>query len=465
MGLRSIIIAVLCVLFSALDGQDLSNDPLVIHEFAIDGNKQTKDWLIIRESGHQTGEPISRDSLEWLRQDIQRNIYNLQLFLEVDVDLVILREREILVLVNIVEEWYLYPIPFVRLAEPNFNTWLRNFDDSRTNYGIRLNHYNFRGRNEKLKFKATFGWNREFRALYSTPYLSKRGPWGLLVSGRYREYDEVVTFTRDNERVFFSTDDTKTRQEQAYQLGISYRPDVFQQHLLSAIHERIRISDEFLAQEGTPLLMDEDRMEVFSLAYRYEYSQLDQRTYPLDGERVVLELRQIGLGISNTSPRIFRSSITLANHTPIGGRWYVQNLLKAHADAYDELPYFYQEGLGYGNNSVRSYEYYIFDGQNYALSRNNLKYALLPDAEIRFPRIGRRQINPLRYGMFLNLIGDIGYVGDRIYDELNPWNNRALFGTGLGLDITTNYDFVFRFEYTVNHAGEHGFFIHYRTSI
>jgi pyridoxine 5-phosphate synthase len=377
----------------------------------------------------------------------------------------VLERNELVILIEVVEEWYIYPIPFVRLAEPNFNTWLRNFEDSRTNYGVRLNHYNFRGRNERLKFKATFGWNREFNVFYSTPYISKRGKWGLNLQARYREFDEVVLFTQDNERVFYTQDDPQTRQEQFYQAGVSYRPDVFQDHFISLQHTRVSITDSLLAQPGNQLLEGEDRMHVFGLSYRYDYNQLDQRNYPLDGERVSLELARIGLGISDNAPNIFRASVSLSNYRPLGGHWYWHSLLRGHVTAYDELPYHYQEGLGYGNNAVRSYEFYIFDGQYYGLNRNNLKYALIPEWTLRMPRIGRFQPSPVRYGVYANLIADLGYVGDRIYEELNPWNNRWLGGTGLGIDIATNYDFIFRFEYTVNHAGEHGFYIHYRPAI
>ncbi|NNC83855.1 MAG: hypothetical protein HKN79_09765 [Flavobacteriales bacterium] len=132
---------------------------------------------------------------------------------------------------------------------------------------------------------------------------------------------------------------------------------------------------------------------------------------------------------------------------------------------YNRLPYYLQQGLGYGNTSVRSYEFYIIDGQNYVLSRNNLNYKLVQEKCVRFPSALDRMFPEVSFAAHLNLILDLGYVQDELYNEVNPLSNELLLGTGLGLDIVSNYDYVFRIEYTINRLEEQGLYLHYRKSI
>ena len=133
---------------------------------------------------------------------------------------------------------------------------------------------------------------------------------------------------------------------------------------------------------------------------------------------------------------------------------------------YDQgLPYYLQRGLGYGNASVRSYEYFIMDGQHYVLGRNNLKYTLMPERAIPYTENMHRLIRDFRFGIFINLIADIGYVQDDLYGDLNSMSNELLMGTGLGIDFVSNYDMVFRIEATIHQDARPGLFLHYSKSI
>lgn len=56
----------------------------------------------------------------------------------------------------------------------------------------------------------------------------------------------------------------------------------------------------------------------------------------------------------------------------------------------------------------------------------------------------------------------MGYV---TRDSNTPYNNTLegnfLYGWGVGLDLVTYYDNIFRLEYTINKFGESGFFLHF----
>jgi len=124
-----------------------------------------------------------------------------------------------------------------------------------------------------------------------------------------------------------------------------------------------------------------------------------------------------------------------------------------------------ERGLGYGNDYVRSYEYYVVSGQSFALLKTNLKFELVPTKVKKFNFIPAKKFNKLYYSIYLNLLGDAAYVFDKHAMPDNKLSNTALMGTGLGLDFVTYYDKVFRFEYSINKMGECGFFIHFVSPI
>ena len=81
--------------------------------------------------------------------------------------------RHVIVLVSVVERWYIYPVPILEIAQTNFNTWWETKEFRWLNYGLYLSHNNFRGRNENLKVTIRFGYTKKFSASYSIPNVNQ----------------------------------------------------------------------------------------------------------------------------------------------------------------------------------------------------------------------------------------------------------------------------------------------------
>jgi hypothetical protein len=130
-------------------------------------------------------------------------------------------------------------------------------------------------------------------------------------------------------------------------------------------------------------------------------------------------------------------------------------------------PYYLQRGLGYGNDFVRGYEYYVIDGNNYALGKAEIKYRLINLPEINLPTqnvpfFRQRQFNKANFALFITAFSDWGYVGaPNTNVENNFLGNTPLWGNGFGLDIVTYYGIVVRFEYSFNQLNQNGFFLHF----
>ncbi len=151
----------------------------------------------------------------------------------------------------------------------------------------------------------------------------------------------------------------------------------------------------------------------------------------------------------------------IRKYVKLGGKFYYASGLSAKVSLIEDQPYYYQKGLGYGRDFVRGYEYYVVDGQHYGVLKNNVKWEIVSTRVKKVGFIPSEKFSKLYYAFYLNLFTDIGYSVDNLHAATNPLANELLVGYGIGLDLVTYYDFVFRFEYSINKMGESGFFIHF----
>ncbi|MBZ0099157.1 MAG: hypothetical protein K8F30_08740, partial [Taibaiella sp.] len=61
------------------------------------------------------------------------------------------------------------------------------------------------------------------------------------------------------------------------------------------------------------------------------------------------------------------------------------------------------------------------------------------------------------------IFADLGYAKNRFAGN-SYMNNRLLYSWGVGADLVSVYDFKLRVEYTWNHLGEKGLFLHINNS-
>jgi len=123
--------------------------------------------------------------------------------------------------------------------------------------------------------------------------------------------------------------------------------------------------------------------------------------------------------------------------------------------------------LGYGRETVRSYEYYVADGQHYILLKSNLKFSLLPEKVVKIGFINTTKFNTVPLALYLTAFADAGYVYNIRHNQTeyrlkgNTLENTVLAGMGMGLDFTTYYDIVIRIEGALNRLGQTGLFINF----
>ena len=271
----------------------------------------------------------------------------------------------------------------------------------------------------------------------------------------------------DNERLFFK-DDQFIQEEIRIGGSLEYRKQLFNRHRFNLGMNTVIIDDTVKQYSTTYLPGEHLRSQYLFLSYGFRREKRDNVGYPLKGYVVDLSIDQEGMGLLNAGDILVSEAyLTVNMHSKLGGRWYYAFGVKGKSTFLnaDDLPYYYQRGLGYSNAFIRGYELYVIDGQHYGLYKSNLKFNLLKKRTVDAGMGGIDRFDKFHYSLFLNAFADAGYVVDNINSSLNPLANSWQYSAGLGLDFVTYYDIVIRFEGSINKQGVPGFYIHFKNPI
>ena len=429
----------------------------------IDGNKITKDHIILREMLLQEGDTFSSALFQEKLERSRQNLINTSLFNTVVLLPLYLDMGRVVVEVTVNERWTIWPSPIFQLADPNFNTWWLTKDFDRVNFGAYLYKYNFRGRNETVYIKAQFGYTRQFGLRYRVPYIDRHHRWGISVGGSYTEQAEVTAGTVDNKRILVSDGSSlgPMRNEQKADVELSLRRSHDIRHYWRSGFVQAEVSDT-IARTALDYFNGPTHTSTRYLTFGYAvvWDKRDMKIYPRDGHYEEVRIDQLGLGVlGKNAPNITTAYATTKRWWKMNERYTLAVSLRGK-HTWGTPSYYVQEGLGY-SHFVRGYEYYVIDGESFALGKGNVIMQLFRPRTQRVEAMPMEAFRTLYFALYLDLFVDAGRVWDSRYAEANFLANQWMSGYGLGLDLVTSYDQVLRGEYTLNALGEHGFFLHF----
>lgn len=455
-------------------GQVIESDTATTSEFFIirnitfTGNKVTKERIIRRELLFSEQDTIMQYNLDHALKQSQKNVMNTSLFNFVTVDSIPVagNPRLIDVNVDVLEQWYIWPVPIFEFADRNFNEWLKKMDWNRLNYGFFLTWNNFRGRREKLVIYSRFGYDQKYEISYQVPYINHKQTIGMGFAGGFAQNHEIAYSSYDNKEVYYKNEDDAVRREIFGYTEMYYRKGIHNKHWFKLLYNDLNVADSVVIKNPDYMFGTGTQNQFFSFSYQFRSDHRDYAQYPLGGYYFDCGLDKRGLGIFyNPEVNSLSLKANIRKYLPIKGRFSWASGFTAKVSPIWEQPYYYMRGLGYGRDYVRGYEYYVVDAQHYALLKNNLKFELVSRRVQEFKFIPTDKFNKLYYAFYLNVFCDLAYGVDNRENVYNPMANELLPGYGVGLDFVTYYNFVLRVEYSFNNRGESGFFISFMPSI
>jgi len=463
-----LIFLLLCFWYSATSAQipnptDTTDARYVtIDNIFIIGNKKTKASIILRELSVKKGMSLYYPDLMKHLDSDQDKIYNTRLFNEVKVNTLDLSTDRVDIVVQVNERWYTYPIPVFKLEDRNLNDWIKNqgADFSRVNYGIKFTQYNLRGRNEKLKLGAQFGFTNNYFISYKIPYIDRSQKNGLEIKVGYRENKNTPYITEEHKQVFLTSEEIQFQETYSF-ITYTRRSQFYNFHDVTFEYNNSKISDTLNIVNPRYFSNRETQQQYLALRYKFTKDKRDIVAYPLKGYRIQVELSKIGLGIHNELDIVdFRA--THDRYLEIGKKMYFSIYTKAVVSSPNNQSYSLFPSLGKREDFVRGYELYLIEGSSYALNKLSFKRLLFKGVKKMNP-FKAKQFKSLPYALYLKTYFDTGYVDNfNEYEQNNRLTNRLIYGAGVGLDFVTFYDFVIRSEYSINDEKESGFFFHFR---
>lgn len=435
-------------------------DSLRISRIHFIGNRKTKALILHRELDIQEGTWLAQSQMKEILLRERNKIFNTDLFVTVDV-----RSRpdssqaaaiEIEFLLK--ERWYLFPVFIFELADRNFNEWWRDrgADLRRTNYGARFVKRNVRGRNETLELLAQFGFTQKFEVAYFFPYLDRRQRFGLELRSSYSQNKEIAFETFDNKLNFYRSEEV-LRDRFSALLRLRLRDGFYRFHYLSLNFAQNRIADSVALLNPNYFWQGNTEQRYWTLTYQWTEDRRDVAYYPLNGHFLSFISEKVGLS-KREEVDLTRLTLQGTLFRPLSGRWFYDAELRARLLWQNKQPYAQAQGLGYGEDFLRSYQFYVIDGQNYGLFRSNLKYELF-NIRRTLNFVPLQEFRTLPLALYARIYFDAGYVQDQVFTNTNnQLANTWLYGSGVGLDLASFYNLVFQIDYGINRRGETGLF-------
>lgn len=458
--LLSLLCTTLCVCLSA------QSNHITIRSLEVTGNKKTKEALILREMDFKVSDTLSISSISERFEKNEKLLMNTGLFNQVKINIEDWNEntQSVDLAVEVVESWYIFPLPIFNLADRNLNVWWTEFNGSlkRVNYGMRFVYVNFSGNKDNLKLTLQGGYTRRVLLQYERPYINRKKTFGI--TGRYffDHRREFAYETRNNKQVFYEDQDQINYRSAKAILTLHYRPRVEGFHEWLIKYERNRVNDNIL--DFNPRYFNgKSTQRYFEVDYTFRRERRDNRFYPIKGNFIEAEIQKIGLGIYNQVDKL-NTSIAYTHYFPLSNRLNLEMRLKGQREwMRGQHPYFGLEALGYGEDYVRGYEFYVIDGTDFLLSRNSLRFKFFDqvfDLKKKMP-VKNYRLFPVTLWFTVN--ADFGRSYNYLFNEENALNNFWLFGKGIGIDVVLYYKYAFQIEYSFNHLNEKGIFLHIRS--
>ncbi|WPP50567.1 POTRA domain-containing protein [Catalinimonas niigatensis] len=441
------------------------NQLLTVDKIFIIGNRRTKERIILRELNINEGESLTFEELDEALKLDRRKLMNTQLFLDVKLSMIQLENNVVDIIVRVAERWYTIPSPFFKLADRNFNVWLssQNRDWNRVEYGLKFFKYNFRGLNEQVYFFFQLGFTRQLAVRYKIPYIDKAQKNGLEFGFSFSETANI-NYTTEGHRLIFTDSLKEASQSKVGLIGWRFRPSFYKNHGVDLRYYDVSITDTIQALNPDYFQNNGTRQQYFMLSYSFANDHRDFVGYPLKGYRWSAEIAKLGLGIFDDL-NLFRLQGEAAKYIPLGKGFYFAGIGRGYFSTPKVQPYANLTGLGFGQRWIRGYELDALEGQAYLMQQNTISKKIFAREFDISQVLPIDQFNNVPLAIYVKGYFDHGYLWNDIpYIENKPLANRYLYGYGLGIDIVSFYDFVFRLEHSWKHDGTSGIFFHFNSA-
>lgn len=442
-----------------------------IHLF---GLQKTRPWVVERELLFQPHDSVALEDVPQLALQSKQNLYNLGLFTEVVVEPLI-TPVGLQLIVRVQERWYILGYPIVKFEERNsfdLIEAIRQRDFHRVSIGGYAAWRNLTGQNETLSARFLWGFSRKIDARFLRPALFRKANIDLYMTAHYAYEPEIIIGT-ENGRVQWRRLETQPLRRSYGAYGeIRKRLSPQRWYSIGIGYDDFRLADSLfsfqLSGETARFSTDYQRREAYpTVSVNYIVDKRDVRAFPLKGHKLHVFSRYTGWGGSFSS-HFAKVGFSWAHHIPLSRRWNLAYGIQSIHTIGRRIPFFEKSYLGlyhidfpHINHEIRGYEPYAIGGTQQTMLKSELKFAILPYQNIHLKFVPLPRFQHMPFGCYLTAFAEGAYVRDHsLTRQDDTFLDTPLFGYGFGLNVTGFYDMLGRVEYSWNHLGQRGVYMH-----
>ncbi|HVE61710.1 MAG TPA: hypothetical protein VNA26_07820, partial [Chitinophagaceae bacterium] len=388
----------------------------------------------------------------------KKQLMNTTLFQEVVVSLKGIQGDSASVLIKVKERWYIFPVPFVKLVDKSVQDWVQNhdMDFNRVKYGIKFNHKNFTGRNDKLELHLSNGYTKQIALRYKGLPLDKNLKWSSGFNIAYGKNRDINYATANNRQVIYKKSDQFVHTFFNTSLDVSYRPAIKTKHSFGIGYNFENVTDTVF-QLSPAFSFQKNKISYPKLFYQMQFFDVDFIPYPTKGYAMDLLLEKKGF---NKKLNLWQLTARSSATWPLSSKYFFNLKLAGVLKLPFKQPYITQGFVGQNKFFLQGYEEYMIDGVAGGFTKASFSRALINTRlNIASKKIKRLNFFPVKvYGKVFANTGYI-YHPDR---KTNTLNNALLYSGGIGLDVVLFYDFILKLEWSFNSLRQNGLYLHDR---
>jgi len=426
-----------------------------ISAIEITGNKKTRDHIVKRELPYKVGDLLEKNELDSLNIIAQQQLFNTALFLEVNLSSEQLDSTSVKIKIELKERWYLFPLPYFRWVDRNFNQWWteqkRSLD--RVNYGMNFRQANATGNNDKLTIGYITGYTHQTTIRYQLPFIDKQLKYGMGLGFAQFNQRELNYATLGNKQVFLRTEDV-IRKGYRVNTNLTYRPNLFERHALQVGIGNESISDSAFAIAPNFLPNHKKSFSYVDLNWSYSKIRFDYNAYPTKGASTEIALSQRFSKESNLSAIQIRQIVA----KPIAPNRFILAESLTIGRTMQQSNYSDRKLMGYGLMQMNGLDYYVVDGNAATLFKAAI-HQRIGSYTVENP-LTKKFLPSVKFTFWMKAFTNLGYVYSEEKNKANPLANSLLRTAGIGVDLISIYDFVLNMEYSINQMGDKGLYLH-----
>ena len=428
---------------------------LKINNIIIKGNKRTKSNIILRELNFKKNDSISFSDFQSVIEEDKRKLINTDLFNEVQIKFLLIEEKNVDIIIEVIESIYWSPNLIFELSDRNFNDWWVNFnhDFKRINYGLGFEHSNISGRSDGIFLLATFGFIKEYEFEYFNPYITKKQKGGIQFNFNLKDQNHLEYNTINHIPVFYKSKKSLDKTLSTY-IEYSHRESFYNYHYFKLKYQNTKINDSTKILNENYINTKKNLNQFFTISYEFDRDFRDIKNYPLKGFRLNASIEKTGLGIFGDVNKL-KARIYYSQYFKLKKKFYYSFNLYSYVSSNNQPYYLFED-----ENNVRGYQTYLIQGHSNAIYRNTFKKELF-NRIWNLEKYNLKKFKNFPFRIYGKLFFDSGYIWGYSNDNNNIYTNKLIYSTGLGFDFVGIKSYSFSTEFSRNAENKYNFYINF----